>query len=413
MTQRPIPISIAEPKSASAGAKGHPFWSGAFRPLFLLGGLQALIGVVWWVAAMVHDIPVPAMGTPALWHAHELLFGFGGAAVGGFLLTAIANWTGRPPVRGGELICLTALWLLARIACGFAADLPIGVLIIGALGYFLVLIAIATRELILGKNRRNLKIIAILGLLAVLDIVYILAAMGVIADLSAEISRGAIFVFALLIAIIGGRVIPAFTRNWLIRQGKITAPDQPGGPVMFGRFDAICILALVVAALLSVTVGGMIGGVALILCGILHLIRLVRWRGIRAHADPLVWMLHAAYLWLPIGFVILGIAAWQPDLYTTKDGLHALTAGAIACMVMAVGGRAALGHTGRPLKAGWMLTAAFCAVWLAALMRIAAPLDDYAFYLPLLKGATLAWVGGWVLFLIRYAPILIGPRKKA
>jgi uncharacterized protein involved in response to NO len=385
-----------------------PIWRGAFRPLFLLAGLQAIIGVVWWLSSMIHGLWAPQLGTTALWHGHEMIFAFGGAALGGFLLTAIANWTGRPPLQGRPIILLTLCWLAGRVAMVYAANINLAVLLVAELAYFVVLVALAARELIAGKNRRNLKLLAVIAILAVIDALFVLAAKDGI-QLDAEIfPRAGIFIFLVLIALIGGRIIPGFTRNWLIRAGKLPGMAEP---VSFNRFDALCMGTLIASAILAFTPWQQGAGIVLMVTAVLHYARLGRWRGIHTTREPLVIMLHAAYFWLPTSLLLMGFALLRPDLYSLNDALHAGGAGAMACMIMAVGGRAALGHTGRTLAAGKVFTIGFSLIWLATALRLIAPVAGNA-YLTVLAAATLCWVGGWLLFVLRYAPILIGPPVK-
>ncbi|MEQ5774802.1 NnrS family protein [Thalassospira sp. NFXS8] len=409
MVSRPIPILPTEPASAQTpAAQPLPIWRGAFRPLFLLAGLQAIIGVVWWLSSMIHGLWAPQLGTTALWHGHEMIFAFGGAALGGFLLTAIANWTGRPPLQGRTIMLLTLCWLAGRVAMVYAANINLTVLLVAELAYFVVLIALAARELIAGKNRRNLKLLAVIAILAVIDALFVLAAKDGI-QLDAEIfPRAGIFIFLVLIALIGGRIIPGFTRNWLIRAGKLPGMAEP---VSFNRFDALCMGTLIASAILAFTPWQQGAGIVLMATAVLHYARLGRWRGIHTTREPLVIMLHAAYFWLPTSLLLMGFALLRPDLYSLNDALHAGGAGAMACMIMAVGGRAALGHTGRALAAGKVFTIGFSLIWLATALRLIAPVAGNA-YLTVLAAATLCWVGGWLLFVLRYAPILIGPPVK-
>ena len=409
MVSRPIPILPTEPASVhTAATQPLPIWRGAFRPLFLLAGLQAIIGVVWWLSSMIHGLWAPQLDTTALWHGHEMIFAFGGAALGGFLLTAIANWTGRPPLQGRTIMLLTLCWLAGRVAMIYAANINLAVLLVAELAYFVVLIALAARELIAGKNRRNLKLLAVIAILAVIDALFVLAAKDSI-QLDAEIfPRAGIFIFLVLIALIGGRIIPGFTRNWLIRAGKLPGMAEP---VSFNRFDALCMGTLIASAILAFTPWQQGAGIVLMVTAVLHYARLGRWRGIHTTREPLVIMLHAAYFWLPTSLLLMGFALLRPDLYSLNDALHAGGAGAMACMIMAVGGRAALGHTGRALAAGKVFTIGFSLIWLATALRLIAPVAGNA-YLTVLAAATLCWVGGWLLFVLRYAPILIGPPVK-
>lgn len=402
MAGRTAPISITEPQRAT-----HPFWTGAFRPLFLLAGLLAIVAVVWWVAGFVHGIATPSLGTGAWWHAHELIFGFGGAAIGGFLLTAIANWTSRPPISGVMLMALTTSWLIGRLAIGFGEYLDPALTIVGALVYFIFLLALGVRELVAARNYRNMRVLAVISVIALFDGLFVAACLDVIALDPAMLYQTAILAIILLIGLIGGRVIPAFTRNWMQRE-QINAPM----PSMFGRFDMVCLASIalgIVAVILDPA--GVIAGSVLLFAGIVHAIRLFRWRGVHSWREPIVIMLHLGYFWVPAGLVLLGVAILWPDVMSSRDALHALTGGAMACMVLAIAGRAALGHTGRELRAGWALNSAFGLIWVSTVLRVMVGFAGSG-YVTILAIATMMWIGGWLAFLIGYAPVLLGPSQK-
>lgn len=402
MNARATPISITEP-----AAPPHPFWSGAFRPLFLCAGLLAIVAVVWWVASVAHGITAPSLGTGSWWHAHEMIFGFGGAAIGGFLLTAIANWTGRPPISGPMLMALTASWIIARLSIGFGEQLPLVVTLCGALGYFVFLLGLGLRELMAARNYRNMRVLAVIAMITLFDGLFIAACLDGIALDPAIIYQTAILTIILLIGLIGGRVIPAFTRNWMQREA-IAVPM----PAMFGRFDMIC-LGSIVAGIVALILDpfGSMSGYMLLLAGGLHLIRLIRWRGIYSWREPIVAMLHLGYVWVPVGLFLLGASILWPENLNSRDALHALTSGAMACMVLAIAGRAALGHTGRELRAGVALNSAFTLIWLSTVLRVVVGFAE-AEYIVILAVATLMWIGGWLAFLIGYGPVLLGPSQK-
>ena len=402
MNANATPISITEPQKSP-----HPFWSGAFRPLFLCAGILAIVAVVWWVAGFVHGIATPILGTGSWWHAHEMIFGFGGAAIGGFLLTAIANWTARPPIAGPMLMALTLTWLVGRVAIGFAESLPFMAVICGALAYFAFLIALAMRELIAARNFKNMRVIAVISVIALFDGLFIAACLDVIALDPVLLYQTAILAIILLISLIGGRVIPAFTRNWMSRE-QIAAPM----PAMFDRFDMVCLASVVVTILAGIiSPYGALFGYCALAASLLHAVRLIRWRGIHSWREPIVAMLHLGYFWVPVGLALLGIATLWPDMLGSRDALHALTGGAMACMIIAIAGRAALGHTGRELRAGVALNSAFGLIWLSTVARVAVGFDGSA-YVSVLAIATLMWIGGWLAFLIGYAPVLLGPSQK-
>ena len=402
MAGRTAPISITEPHRAT-----HPFWTGAFRPLFLLAGVLAIVAIVWWVAGFVHGIATPSLGTGSWWHAHEMIFGFGGAAIGGFLLTAIANWTSRPPISGGMLMALTGSWLIGRLAIGFGEHLDPVLTIAGGLVYFIFLLALGVRELVAARNYRNMRVLAVISVIALFDGLFVAACLDVIALDPVILYQTAILTIILLIGLIGGRVIPAFTRNWMARE-QISAPM----PAMFGRFDMLC-LASVALGIIAVILdtAGMIAGSVLLFAGIVHAIRLVRWRGVHSWREPIVIMLHLGYFWVPAGLVLLGVAILWPDVMSSRDALHALTGGAMSCMIIAIAGRAALGHTGRELRAGWALNSAFGLIWVSTVLRVMVGFAGSG-YVTILAIATLMWIGGWLAFLMGYAPVLLGPSQK-
>lgn len=402
MNANATPISITEPRKSP-----HPFWSGAFRPLFLLAGILAIVAVIWWVTGFVHGYAVPSLGSPSFWHAHEMIFGFGGAAIGGFLLTAIANWTGRPSINGPMLMALTCTWLLGRLAIGFAENLPVFAVIIGALAYFVFLIALAARELIAARNFKNMRVIAVISVIALFDGLFVASCLEAIHLDPVMLYQTAILTIILLIALIGGRVIPAFTRNWVTRE-QIAAPM----PAMFNRFDMLCLASIALCIIAGIIApASSFLGYALLLAGVLHTVRLIRWRGIYSWREPIVAMLHLGYFWVPVGLGLLGLSILWPDMIGSRDALHALTGGAMACMIIAIAGRAALGHTGRELRASAMLNTAFGLIWFSTLFRvIAGQSNDH--YVTILAFATLMWLGGWLAFLIGYAPVLLGPSQK-
>ena len=402
MNAKTAPVSIREPT-----AQPHPFWSGAFRPLFLCAGILAIVAVVWWVAGFVHGIPTPSLGTASFWHAHEMIFGFGGAAIGGFLLTAIANWTGRPAISGPMLMGLTFTWIFGRVVIGFGESLPTALVILGAIAYFVFLIALGQRELMAARNFKNLRVLAVIGVIALFDGLFTAACLDALALDAVMLYQTAILTIILLISLIGGRVIPAFTRNWMTRD-HVNAPM----PTMFNRFDMLCLASVAISIVAGIIdPEGMAFGSALLLAAALHGVRLIRWRGIHSWREPIVAMLHLGYFWVPVGLALLGASVIWPDAITSRDALHGLTGGAIACMIIAIAGRAALGHTGREVRAGVLLNTAFALIWISTVFRIVAGQSD-GHYITLLAIATLMWIGGWLAFLIGYGPVLIGPSQK-
>lgn len=377
---------------------GPALLSYGFRPFFLFAALQASLTILVWIAFLTGRMELPTAFAPVDWHVHEMLFGFQVAAIGGFLLTAIPNWTGRLPVQGGPLLVLVLAWLAGRLAVGLSARIGWGVAM-GVDMLFLVLLAAAClREILAGKNWRNLGVVGLICLIGATNLAFHLEAH--VTGEAAYARRGAIAAVLVLVSLIGGRIIPSFTRNWL-------APRGPGRlPVPFCAFDKAVLLATVLSCLAWVAAPASgASGALLALCAGLHLARLLRWAGDRTWRNPLLVILHVAYLFVPLGFALSAAASVGWGL--PGAGLHAWTAGAFGTLTLAVMSRASLGHTGRALAAGVMTQACYILVVLGSLARIAS-----AFNLgppALLDAAGLSWSLGFLLFALAYWPVLTGP----
>jgi len=345
------------------------------------------------------------MFPPAVWHVHEMVFGFGAAAVAGFLLTAIPNWTGRLPLQGGPLAGLVLLWAAGRIAALISLKTgAIGAAVLD-LSFPLAFFGVVAREIIAGRNWRNLPMLGALMLLLLGNLLAHLESLGVAA--TAELgNRLGVATLLMLISLIGGRIIPSFTRNWLVRERPGVSAPSP--------FDALDRMALVTTGLaLAVWAAAPESAPAPwveLAAGVLLGVRLARWRGAATLREPLLWVLHLGYGWLSLGFLLLAFNNFMPVLPQTT-ALHALTAGAIGTMTLAVMTRASLGHTGRPLVAGRGTTAIYVLVTLAALLRLFAPLGG-ANYLLMLSFAGAAWSAAFGLFVLLYAPPLTQPRVR-
>jgi uncharacterized protein involved in response to NO len=330
-----------------------------------------------------------------------MLFGFVGAAVSGFLLTAIPNWTGRLPIAGKPLLALFGLWAAARTAVLFSGLLGFWVPALLDVGLFWLLAALAAREIV-ASNNRNVPIVFLVFLFGAADAADYLDAAGLI---SGGIGwRGAVALVILMISVIGGRIIPSFTRNWMVKRKSSRAlPTQPQ------PLDLVVIASTAAALLLwLVYPANRLTGGALMLAGAAQALRLARWGGVRTGSDPLVLVLHLGYVWIPIGLVLLGMFVAGVDI-PESAGVHALTAGAMATMILAVMTRASLGHTGRELRASPLTVASYCCVTVGAALRVAASLGAGDYQL-MLEVAGLAWAGAMLLFVIAYWPVLWGPR---
>lgn len=379
-----------------------PLLQQGFRPLFLAAGLWAPASLALWILALTGGA-VPPTGLPiTAWHPHELLFGYTGAVVAGFLLTAVPNWTGRLPVRGLPLLALCLVWLAARLAGLTGGALSPWPAVVLDTGFWLLLVAAMGREVVVGRNWRNLPVI-VLGLL--LGIACLLSQLEALGFGSGPLGRRlGLAVVWVLIGMIGGRVVPSFTRNWLAKRAA------PALPAPFGRLDRVALAVLPAALAVWVAFpAGAPAGALLTLAGAVTLLRLARWRGLATTAEPLVTILHLGYGWLGVGLLLLGLGILLPDSVGRLATLHALSAGAIGTMTLAIMTRATLGHTGRDLTADRITLVLFGLVQAGALLRVVAPVLPVA-YGDTLAVAALLWGGAFLLFVWRYGPMLVGPR---
>ncbi|GAB4236128.1 MAG: NnrS family protein [Kiloniellaceae bacterium] len=375
--------------------EGPALFRQGFRPFFLAAGLWGLAALPLWLLMFQGAVELPSVFAPMAWHAHEMIFGVAGAVVAGFLLTAIPNWTGRLPLQGLPLALLFALWLLGRLAMAVSGAIG-GLTAAGLdLAFLVALLAVALREILAGRNWRNLPLMAALGLLIAANLMTHLEATE-LASTGALGKRLGIAVLVLLVCLIGGRIIPSFTRNWLAKR------DATALPAPFGTFDKVSLLTTAAALVAWVALPEQAAvGALLLLAGFLHLLRLGRWQPFQTLSEPLVWSLHLGFLWVPLGLLLLGLALVLPAWLPATAGLHALTAGAIGGMTLAVMTRATLGHSGRALTADGVTAVIYLAVAAAALLRVAAAVLPSA-YVELLWGSGLAWSLAFGLFVIVY-----------
>ncbi|HEX7970448.1 MAG TPA: NnrS family protein [Stellaceae bacterium] len=384
---------------------GPTILSAGFRPFFLVAALWAALAVPLWLAFFAGGAQLPSALPPAVWHVHEMVFGYGAATVAGFLLTAIPNWTGRMPLQGGPLGLLVLLWAAGRAGVLLSARIGPGAAAILDLAFPAVFLAVVAREILAGRNWRNLPMLAALSLLLLGNLLVHLDAVGVAAT-AAPGNRLGIATLLMLISFVGGRIIPSFTRNWLAKE-----VPEAAAPAIFGGIDraALAFTAVALAAWVAAPEGP-VAPWAELAAGLALGVRLLRWRGGATWREPLVWVLHLGYGWLALGFLLLALDGWAALLPQTT-ALHALTVGAIGTMTLAVMTRASLGHTGRPLAAGSGTTAIYVLVTLAAVLRLLAPLGGTQ-YLLVLALAGAAWSGAFGLFVLLYLRPLALPRVK-
>lgn len=343
--------------------QGPALFSYGFRPFFAAASVFGLVVVPLWLLIWRGTLDYQGQFPAVDWHIHEMIFGYGSAVLAGFLFTAVPNWTGRMPVRGWPLAVLFAVWVLGRLVLWTGYLSAVQVLLADS-SFLLLVAAMIAREVIAGQNWRNLKVLVPVLLLAGANILFHLEVMqGGSSDYGRRLGI-ALLVF--LIMLIGGRIIPSFTRNWLAKErGRDVAMPTP-----FARFDALS-LALGAAALLgwTFTPEALMSGLLLLLAGVLHVARLTRWQGNAVLGSPLLIMLHVAYAFIPLGLMVSGFAAL--GLMDQIAAVHLLGIGAIGGMTTAVMMRASLGHTGRALVAGPGLTLGFGLLLLASIARVA------------------------------------------
>lgn len=382
--------------------RGPAILTYGFRPFFFGAATWAALAMALWVPMLSGQVSLPTAFDPVSWHAHEFLFGYLGAVIAGFLLTAVPNWTGRLPIVGWRLGLLALLWLAGRVAVAVSSHLPVGVAATVDLAFPVVLAVAIGREIVAGKNWRNLIVLAMLAVFALGNGLYHWeAGRGDYAAQGYGLRLG-LAAGVMMIAVIGGRIVPSFTRNWLVRRGPGRLPVAP----MQG-FDKVALLALLAALLLWVALPIWTGtGLMLALAGVLHVIRLARWAGYRTAAEPMVLVLHAGYAFLPLGALALSAEILMPGLLGMAAAQHLWMGGAVGLMTLAVMTRATLGHTGQDLHAGPGTVVIYLALVTAMLARVAAGVwSDEAGLLHSIAG--LAWIGAFGGYALVYGRLLL------
>ena len=381
---------------------GPVILSYGFRPFFLGGAVWAILAMLLWILSLTFGMPLGGSYGGLNWHAHEMVFGFSSAVLAGFLLTAVPNWTGRLPVSGAPLAVLSSVWLAGRLVF-LAPDLVHIHVAIAIESLFLpLLLFINAREIVAGRQWKNLKVL--IGVAAVmvanLTFHYLVLVDGDVA----LANRIGVSAYTLLIMIIGGRIVPSFTRNWLNRMGKTQFP------VSFNRYDGLCILAGAVACISWIALPDHAITAALAtMAAMLHLVRLYRWCGWTVARERLLLILHIAYAFVPAGFIAVALSAI--DRLNPYSALHVLTVGAIGGMMLAVMGRATRGHTGRELTASSTTQLSYVCLVASALIRPLAEIMPNFFH-TLLALSALLWMAAFGLFVLEYAPMLLRKRRS-
>lgn len=402
---------ISSPEKQRPAPTLDAFFSYGFRPFFLGGAVfSAAFMTVWlaWVLTVMasgwHDW-LPIAGSPFAWHAHEMVFGFAAAAIAGFLLTAVPNWTGALPLSGPPLIVLFLTWVAGRAAMMVSGVLPFALAATIDAAFLPLLGAFAAQQLFVKPHPRNLVFLLILALLTIVNVLYHLATAGSIGIDPLMPLRLSLILVGLMTTIIGGRIIPAFTHNWLHLNGV------PGPmPRRIAWLDVASVLSVALfAASFAAGAPSVLQGLVAAGAAALNGARLSLWRGLATRREPIVWILHLGYAWVVFALALAAASALT-SVVPESLAFHALGTGAVGTMILAVMTRASLGHTGRMLKAPPAIVWAYVLVTVAALMRVMGPLFYPAAANAFLLAAALAWIATFVLFAAVYAPILTTPR---
>jgi len=370
-----------------------------FRPHFLLAGLAALLLIPAWAVDFVFGIPLSTDWPPTLWHAHEMLFGFIASAVAGFLLTAVPSWTGQKGFAGRPLMLLTALWVAARLMIASSSDWPRVFTAAMDLSFFPALATLVGLPLLRSQNR-NTPLLFVLALLWLTNLLFHVALIEHNPPLALHAILVGIDVMLVMVTVIGGRIVPAFTATALRPLGlQESASSRP----------ALTVAA--VASMAAVAVGdvfapdGLLAGVLAAIAAVIQGWRLTQWRTLKTLRQPIVWVLHLAYLWLPLGLALKAVALLDGAAFSAF-WLHALTIGTLSMMILAVMTRAALGHTGRPLVVHPMTTASYLLLAGAVIVRVFGLAIFKVSYPLVIAGAAFLWSAAFLLFVVVYAPIL-------
>lgn len=404
MAAQDAAMSLATSSAPSAQASGRfALFDYGFRPFFLLCGLFALIIAPLWLFRFAHA-SVPFGTLPGVyWHAHEMVFGFVAAAISGFLLTAVPSWTGSPGFAGKPLGAVVALWLAGRVAMAMTDVIPFWLVALIELSLLPALLTLIAPPILRARNR-NVPILAVVTVLWLIDAAFMRALQKGDLLLAAGAARIAVDLVLMLVVVIGGRIVPAFTGNALRRLNTNVTPVSRGWleVVAIGSVAAIVICDIFFP---NTVAAGLLAAVA----AVAHAARLSGWRSFRVRGEPLLWVLHVAYAWIPIGLA-LKAALLLADAGFAAKWQHALTFGAFSTMILAVMTRASLGHTGRPLVVGRAIAVAYVLLTVGATLRVFGGAWTPQYYLLTLTAAGLCWSAAFAIFVWVYGPILISPR---
>jgi len=381
-----------------------PLWRRGFRPFFLAAGAYGGIVLPAWLAIWRGLLPAPRWLAPLWWHGHEMLFGLVAAAIAGFLLTSTPVWSGRPALVGRPLAALFALWAAGRVAMAAVGVLPAALVALVDAAFLPALAAVLAHTLWRTGQRRNYGVVALVGALALANAAVHAQVLGLAAASAPRALRFAVDVVVSLIAVIGGRITPAFTANALRSRGTaVTIRPHPW-------IDRVAVTAVVLTAAADLLAPrSTASGVAAAAAGLAVALRLSGWQTRSTLREPLLWSLHAGTAWVAAGLLLVGAGDLGAPI-SPRAGLHALTAGAMGSMILAVMTRVGLGHTGRPLALPSGGVASYALVHAGAALRVASTLSPSALETPLLLAGGALWSAAFWLFTALYWPILTRAR---
>ena len=398
-------INIEEPEKAIIQRKFSLFSYG-FRPFFLGASLYAIIATLPWFAYLFSEdsifyLILKTSDFPTIWHSHEMLFGFVSAAIAGFLLTAIPNWTGCKPIANTQLIILFTIWLLGRISFWTMEFIPLfyhfDLLFFPALSFMIASVLIKAGKL------RNLIFLVILFLLFLCNLTIHYGIYSENYEISHIGTIVTLYLISVMIAIIGGRIIPNFSRMVLKKDNR----NQNIRSIKLLDISSIATIFLM-ALFEIIQFNGLITGYLAITISFLHLSRMFLWQGWKVYYSPILWILHIGYLFLPIGFLLKGLG--ELSIIDNIIYIHVLTVGMMGIMIIAVMSRVSLGHTGRKLHVSKTTILAYICIFLSVLFRSIIPIIDLIDYDLSQKISASLWLIGFTLFTVVYLPILIWSR---
>lgn len=392
--------SLLSSDTARGPVATAPIWSKGFRPFFVLAALHAVLFLPIWLLGWTGHIDVSSYWVGPIWHGHEMIFGFTIAVIAGFLLTAVSNWTGEETAVGSPLLALALLWVAGRVVVGAGAVIPGAVVAAVDLAFIPALAFVIGRPLITTRNKRNVMFLMILAAFEVANLFMHLDALGVVSDVARPALMAGIDLTLFVILVIGGRIIPMFTRN---ATGDETIRKSP--VVERAVLIGMLLLAFTTVAGVPASVTGSQAAVV----GLLVLVRMRTWGTLGTLDQPILWVLHVGHAWVGVGLLLRAAGDFGFGVAATFS-THVLTVGAIGTLTLGMMSRVALGHTGRNLVVARSITIAYVlmtfAVVARAIVPLALPAHSYVAYV--IGGV--AFSLAFLLYLVEYLPILLAPR---